>query len=428
MNAEPSLLGTTATALFGFLAVIAFFSFREQEERRFLLPLATAAFVLRAILVPIFYFVLVNDGLDGFEYKDSAKYHDQGIEFAREFERGIDYDSRAWRTRDPGFPLLTGIVYWIVGPNTLAVRLLNALLSAMTLLWIYRIARLVFDDVRVAKYACYLHAFLPYPIVIVISHRKDTLVALLATFIFYQAIRLLRFDRDLPKAAAWIFVALFAISFFRSGFLLPFLGVLFFCYMLTQRSFAQALALSVPTVLVLGLIQVFVSQDAALSFTENTARLEGKLLRSGAMAEVGGLVRYVRMTSYLEIYKLPFATALFTILPFPPYVTGYLPAIILSWANLFNLVILPQMLVGAWMTFERGESKRRLPLLLFPLAFLVLLSAIHIGTVRYRETVYPTMLVLAGAGLARGGNTAFAGMLYFALAMLGGLVLFVRYA
>ncbi|MAG32830.1 MAG: hypothetical protein CL908_18285 [Deltaproteobacteria bacterium] len=428
MSGEPSLLGTTATAIFGFLVVIAFFSFREFEERRFLLPLATAAFVLRAALVPIFYIVLVNAGLEGFEYKDSEKYHYQGMEFAREFERGIDFDSQAWRTRDPGFPLLTGVVYWIVGPNTLAVRMLNAVLSALTLLWIYRIARLAFDDPRVARYACYLHAFLPYPLTIVISHRKDILVALLATFLFYHALRLLRLDKDLPKAALWIAMGLLAISFFRSGFVLPFLGILFFCYVLTQRSLLQAIALSVPTALVIQLVQILISQDTSIGIAENTARLEGKLLRSGALAEVGGLVRSVRMTSIFEIYKLPFATALFTILPFPPYVTGYLPTIISSWAQLASLAFLPHMIMGAMVSFDRAEWRRRIPLLAFIVTFLALLAAIHIGVIRYRETVYPALLVLAGAGLARGGNTALAGLIYFGLALLGGLVLFVRYS
>jgi hypothetical protein len=156
-------------------------------------------------------------------------------------------------------------------------------------------------------------------------------------------------------------------------------------------------------------------------------RLQGKFLRSGGLSEAVGLVSYVRMTSVLDIWKLPFASVLILILPFPPYFTGYLPTIALSWANLFNLIFLPHMIVGAGMSLARAEWKRRVPLLLFSGVFLVLLAAIHIGVIRYREIVYPTMLVLAGAGLARGGNTVLCAVIYFGLTMLGGVVLFARH-
>ena len=224
---EPSYISAAGAALLGLLFVCAFFGFRKPEERNFLLPLAIVAFLLRAGLVPIYYAILVNAGLEGFEFKDSLNYHYRGIEFARELARGINYSSVAWQTIDPGYPILTGFVYWLTGVNTLVMRMLNCVISVMTLLWVYRMARLAFDDDRVARWACYLLAFLPYSILFVVTHRKDVLVAALATFIFYQGLRMLRFESDVFKATAWMFGALACISFFRSGFIFPFIGALF---------------------------------------------------------------------------------------------------------------------------------------------------------------------------------------------------------
>jgi 4-amino-4-deoxy-L-arabinose transferase-like glycosyltransferase len=423
---EPSIVPTAAAAFLGLLFVCGFFGFRKPEERNFLLPLAIVAFVLRAGLVPIYYLILVDAGLQGFEFEDSIKYHYRGIEFAKELARGIDYSSEAWRTVDPGYPLLTGFVYWMTGVNTLVMRMLNCVISVVTLLWVYRMAKLAFDDDRVARWACYLLAFLPYPILFVVTHRKDVLVAALATFVFYQGLRMLRFENDVVKATAWMFGALACISFFRSGFIFPFLSALFVCYAVTQRSLAQALALSIPSIAILLLAQVFISGDSSLSLAANAGRFEAKLIQSGNLADGAGLVSLVRMTSFFEIYKLPFAVPLALILPFPPSTEGSLPAVMLSFANLGNLVVLPHVLVGAVMTFARGEWKRRVPLLIFAGSFIVLLAAVHIGIIRYRETIYPTVLVLAGAGLARGNNGLISAVVYFGLVMLGGVVLFVR--
>jgi 4-amino-4-deoxy-L-arabinose transferase-like glycosyltransferase len=423
---EPSYISAAGAALLGLLFVCAFFGFRKTEERNFLLPLAIVAFLLRAGLVPIYYEILVNAGLEGFEFKDSLNYHYRGIELARELARGINYSSAAWQTVDPGYPVLTGFVYWLTGVNTLVMRMMNCVISVMTLLWVYRMARLAFDDDRVARWACYLLAFLPYSILFVVTHRKDVLVAALATFIFYQGLRMLRFESDVIKATAWMFGALACISFFRSGFVFPFMGALFICYAVTQRSLVQAIALSIPSLAILVLAQLLLSGDSSLGLAANAGRFEAKLLQSGSLADGAGLVSLLRMTSIFEIYKLPFAVPLVLILPFPPSTGGSLPAVMLSFANLGNLVVLPHVLVGAVMTFARGEWKRRVPLLIFAGSFIVLLAAVHIGIIRYRETIYPTVLVLAGAGLARGNNGLISAVVYFGLVMLGGVVLFVR--
>jgi len=79
------------------------------------------------------------------------------------------------------------------------------------------------------------------------------------------------------------------------------------------------------------------------------------------------------------------------------------------------------------MTFARGEWRKRIPLLIFAGSFLVVLAAVHVGVLRYRETIYPTMLVLAGAGFARGNNGLISAVVYFGLVMLGGGVLFIRH-
>ena len=218
-------MGGITAAIVGFIVVIFFYLARSAEERRFLLPLALASFTIKAILVPIYYSALMATGWDGFAYYDSLAYHEDGMEVAAEFARGLDYRSRAWTTTDPGFPILTGVIYWLFGPNTLIIRMINAVLSVFTLLYVYRIGRtLIPEDVRVARYACYLTAFLPFSMAIVINHRKEPLVVLVTTFLVYHAIRLVRTERNWPMDIPWLIGGVIVLSFFRSGYVFPFSG------------------------------------------------------------------------------------------------------------------------------------------------------------------------------------------------------------
>lgn len=427
MAAQPDPVSTIVAALIGFFAVMIFMAVRSPEERRFLLPLGLVAFTLKAILVPIYYVALVNDGLEGFAYIDAHDYHLDGIEIARELSTRIDYSSRAWETVDPGYPIFTGILYWIAGPNTLMVRMFNCMFSTFILLYVYRTARLFFEEEQIARYACYLAAFLPFSIAIVINHRKESIVTLLSIFTFSHAARLIRFDRKWGLSAGLTAIGLMSIFFFRSGFVLPFLAILFLCYVVSTQSLWRSVALAVPTILLLVAVQFFISDDVSVSVAASTERLQGKILNSSDLSEVGGLARFARMNSVFQVYKLPLATFLALALPFPPLFSGLLPPVVLSWTNLANLAFLPFMIGGGFAVLRDPEWRRKMPILLFPLVFLVLIGATHIGVARYRETVFPVILILAAAGLHRGTSLLLKAAVYSGLTALAAIVFLARF-
>ena len=310
MLTAPEAAPTILSAIFGLVAVAVFLGVRSAEERNFLLPLGLIMFTIKAILVPLYYTLLVNAGLDGFAYEDSYKYHLDGMEVAYELDTTITYASRAWRTVDPGYPLLTGFVYWITGPNTLVMRMLNCMFGGFLLLYVYRAAKLYFEDVRIARVSCLLVAFLPFSITIAINQRKEPIVVLLSVFVFYQASRLIRLEANWAVAAVGLVVGMLAMFFFRSGFVLPFIAILFLSYIVSTQSITRSIGLAIPTVLVMFAVQFLLSDDASISLAASSERIEGKILRSAELSETGGLVRLVRMSSLLEVYKLPFATAL----------------------------------------------------------------------------------------------------------------------
>ena len=430
---DPAFVPFIGTAFLGLAMIALFYLPRPSEERGFLLPVATASFLIKVALVPAYYYAIIWWGGDGFAYKDSYNYHLDGMEVSSEFQNGFTYTSRAWKAVDPGYPLLTGFVYWLVGPNTLVIRVLNCLISSFTLLYVYRVARHFYSnddagEVRIARIAALLVAFLPYSITFTLNQRKEAIVALLSTFVFLHAAKTIRLDRSWPLSAICIVVALIGFFYFRSGFVLPFLGILFICYIATTQSLIRSAVLAVPMVLLLFGVEFLVSDATTISLEQSTARLQAKIEGSADLAEVGGLVRFARMTSLFEIYKLPLATFLVAIMPYPPYFSGDLPPIIQSWANLLNLIFFPHMIRGAWAVLSEPDRQKKLPLLIFPLVFLILIGAAHVGVVRYRETIFPILLILAAIGIHRGSHFLLNAVVYGGLILLGMIAYYARFA
>jgi len=283
------------------------------------------------------------------------------------------------------------------------------------------------EEPRIARFACYLTAFLPFSIAITINHRKEPIVVLIVTFCIYHGIRLIRTERNWQGDIPWLLAGLVAMSFFRSGYIYPFLATLLISFFFSQRSVLNAVAMSIVALLVIGGAQLAMTDLTSSSVTASSDRFRGKLKLSADYANQGGLVRLVRIASPIDLYKLPVAASLAAILPYPPYLRGSIPSIVLSWANLANLAFLPSMLFGVITIISRKDWRRCVPVVLFPALFLVVHGLVNIGVARYRETIFPIMLILAGVGLAQRGGGLIYGVVYAGLIFLGGLAYFMRY-
>ena len=85
------------------------------------------------------------------------------------------------------------------------------------------------------------------------------------------------------------------------------------------------------------------------------------------------------------------------------------------------------MIYGALTVLRRDDWHKCIPIVFFPAFFLVVHGLVNIGIARYRETIFPTMLILAGIGLAQRGGRVVYGLVYAGLILLGGVAYFVRY-
>lgn len=423
----PTPLGSSVVAAgLSLLLVVLFYAFQPADERRAVMPVAVLSFLVKAALVPAVFFYLKNEGYLGFTYLDGFKYHDAAFLMSVDLKLDLPRMSYGWDFRDPGYNYIGSLLYLFFGPNTLVPRFFNAAFSCITLLYVFRIGKLTFDD-RVARVAVLLLAFLPFTLLIIVDQRKDAVVQLLATVLLYHTIRILDLDRRWASSLAWGIVALVAMYYMRSGFILPFLGIVGICFVMGHRSVVEGLSLAAAFLVVFMGLQLALPSESPLSIGSNVERFQGKVQESSELAEVGGLARFSRVRSLGEIWKLPLASALILLLPFPPRFGGrYLPSTILSWANLPTLFFFPHMVRGIYLSFRDDGWKRRLPLVLFPLVFTILLGMTSVGIARYRETFLPALLILAAAGVRHGVDLVTRLVIYGGLVGLAAVVYFTR--
>lgn len=403
-----------ALALF---VLLGFYLMRGAEGRGWILKLAMGSFLLKAILVPLYFWWLVSIGNYGFAYFDARGHHEEGINIAQEIEYDLPHNTWGWYAYDPGMYRVTAYTYMLFGANTLVIRFFLIAFASMTLWYIYKICKLYFDE-PTARLAAALQAFVPFPILVSLNHRKDPITQLLMLVMLYHAIRVFRQEPGWIRSVFWVLTALVVVYPFRSGLILPFLGVMMICYVLANRNAVQGMGLTIVAVLALIVLQFGVPDDSKIHLDTYTNRAEGKLEGSADIGETtSGITSLLRVTGLTDLYKIPFAAAVYLILPFPPEFQRGEIAMLNGQLNLVGVFFLPHMMIGAWSLIRGPNWRKNLPLVVFPVVFLIVLGAVHIGLIRYKWIFYPVCLIWAAVGWRIG--TTF----MFKLAVYGGLSL-----
>ncbi len=425
--APPTPLGTSLLGFALSLAIlVVFYMVRNREDRGWVFQIAMVAFLVKAILVPAYFEWLVSIGNYGFAYLDARGHHEEGINILTESEYDVPHTTWGWYARDPGFYRLTAYTYMFFGPNTLVIRFFLIACISMSLLYLYRITKF-YGDEKTARLAVLFQAFLPFPMLTSLNHRKDPLVQLIILFLFYHAIRIFRQEPGWARSVFFTLAGLLAVYPFRSGFILPFLGVMVICFVLANRNPLQGVALTVVTVMGLFILQVSVSDDSTINLDRYSDRVETTLEGSAERAQETGAVSLLRVTSVFDAYKIPIAAAAYLVLPFPPDFDTHPVSVLGTTLNLFGVLLLPHMLLGVWATIRSPDWRLRLPILVFPIVFLFVLGAVHVGVVRYKLIFYPICLIWAAIGWRTGTSMFFKLAIYSALALLAIPVYLNRY-
>jgi len=165
---------------------------RKPEQRSFLLRLFILAVVVRIILA----MVISVGHMEEFFGGDANTYDVFGQSLVEawhgnNYHQG-KYDSfvasgaSAW-----GMIYLVAIVYQVIGPNMLAIQLINGAIGAATAIVVYYVAQTLFSNVRVSKLAAILVAFFPSLVLWSSQALKDGVIILALALSILATLRLM---------------------------------------------------------------------------------------------------------------------------------------------------------------------------------------------------------------------------------------------
>lgn len=190
-------------------SVVKMHSAKSFERRIFLI-----AFIPRLIYTILIYWIFMSNYGDvlGFENGDAFFYLQQGEEFADAILNGTFKEvwndtTKVVDISDMGYVTYVGFVYWLTGKSVVALRLLKCILSAWTVLLIYRLAKRNFGE-QTARVAAIFCALWPNFWYYCTTHLKETEMVFLTVLFVEQADQMLRSR----KFSAWKMVPVLLIA------------------------------------------------------------------------------------------------------------------------------------------------------------------------------------------------------------------------
>jgi Dolichyl-phosphate-mannose-protein mannosyltransferase len=194
--------------------IVGYFIYRQKEEGSFLLQLFAWGLLVRILIgTGIFAFnaqeFFGGDSItyDFFGYAQLKAW--QGDEFYRIIaNRFLNGQAAAW-----GMVKMIGVVYAIVGRNTLAIQFVNSVIGAATAVLVFNCAQHVYKNVRVAKIAAVCVSFYPSLVLWSAQGLKDAAIVFFLVLAIFASLKLS--EKLSLKHAAILVAALFSILSLR---------------------------------------------------------------------------------------------------------------------------------------------------------------------------------------------------------------------
>lgn len=217
--------------LFGLIIVIFFFlalhyysfTWSKINLKRFYKKLFWHSFCYRLIFVGIMYLLTYILDPKSFPFEinagDSPYYHWAGTKISEGIPRGDNLINHALLyvkgLPDVGFPIYIGIAYYIFGPYTLIIRLLNVVLGSITVVYISKITNSIFGE-KQGRLAGIISMLMPAFLWFGGIHLKETVMIFMIVTIFYHTVNIVLRGKTNIAAISVMILFSFFLFFFRT--------------------------------------------------------------------------------------------------------------------------------------------------------------------------------------------------------------------
>src|SRR5215213_3287680 len=379
---------------------------RHKTHARFLLQVFAAAVLVRAAVGALIYYFHLQEFFGG----DAFTYDYHGILYKRFWTGELSYGFYdrmlgIYVYRNWGMGYTVGAIYMLVGRNMLAVQFFNAVVGAATAPIIFLCARLIFQNIRVAKVATLFVAFFPSLVLWSSQGLKDGPIVFLLTLTMLATLKL--GERLSVKYVSVLLFALYGLLCFRFYIFYMTAAAVCGAFVIGMRpqttrnmvrQFVVVLAVGVGLTY-LGVLRTAGNQFDTFADLEMVQRSRADLVRS-ANTGFGEDVDVSTASGALSAVPLGMTYLLFA--PFPWQLASLrqsitLPEMIVWWVSF------PLLIMGIWFTLKH-RLRQALPILIFTTMLTVAYSIFqgNVGTA-YRQRsqilVFYFIFVAVGAVL-----------------------------
>lgn len=379
---------------------------REPEQRTFLMRLFLIALMVRVLLAMVIFVGHMEEffGGDANTYdifgQSLAQSWNGDAYHAAKFASFTQSGASAW-----GMLYLVAVVYRTIGPNMLAIQLINAAIGASTAIVVYHVAQTLFSNSRVSKLAALLVAFFPSLILWSSQALKDGMIILALALSILATLRLM--EKVTVNYVVVLIGALLLLFSFRFYIFYMMTAAVAGSFFLGSKAFsAQGFVQRFVAVAAIGLAFTWfgVLQGASVQFERYASLKMVQTSREDQAAAGSGFLKDVDVqTTEGALTVIPIGLLYLMFAPFP-----------WDFASLRQTITLPEMVVW-WLVF---------PLLVLGLWYSVKHRMRQVSPI----IIFTTMLTLAYSLFQGNVGTAYRQrsqllVFYFIFVAVGGIIL-----
>lgn len=402
----------TAFVFGGFFEIVLFFTLSNRlfhwwkplGNARFEWNLFFSSLLLRVVAVFALYYFYLHQTGEPFEYfaVDSKFYHANALRLAERF-RAMDFNIAGYLAdmsySDRGFNIYLGAVYSVLGDSILASRLVNALLSTLSVLLIYRTARFTFQE-HVGRIAAITAMLLPNFLLYLGTGLKETLMVFLVTAFLYAVTKFVLLKRRNVYWSVIIIAVIFCSFLFRTVLAAVMITSFVLYGLITAPARSRTINIAATLLLVAAFIFILAHSPALNEISETIGRKNAVADHMEFRANREGGNKLAVMAG------APLFVSIVLIAPFPSLV--FVPEQNILWmfigANFIRNIYAWFTILGIiYIITTRNRSGSLL--LLFAFGYLAVLANSGFAiSERFHMPALPALIILSAAGISYRGN------------------------
>lgn len=402
--------------LSGVVAILVFFLYgstaaqnisieRVRKVKTFEKKIFLIAFIPRVAFMLLLYWVFQSNYGDafGFESADAFSYHELGTTFGNAMRNGnFAYE---WQRHiavidlsDLGYATYVGFIYWLTGDSIIILRLIKCILSAISVVLIYRLAKRNFGE-QTGRIAAIFVALWPNSWYYSSCHLKETEMVFLAVLFVEQSDQMLRSRQFTAWKVIPVLLIAAAMFTFRTPLgLVALLSLLFSVVMSSTRvvSWGKRIVVGTLAIALIGVTMGSRIQEQGQSLLQQARGGQQRENMEWRAERKGGNVfaKYAGATV--------FAPMIFT-LPFPSMVNieGQDQQQLLNGGNFVKNIMSAFTILTLVMLLLSGDWRKHMIPLSFMLGYLVVLAFSSFAqSERFHQPAMPFELMFAAYGLS----------------------------